>query len=85
MHDHRMAMSQRECQDSPKITSRNVGNGIAVEAIYVIDVDGDGGELKKSRTNRWGRKDHSQWVGSHRFHDAFVTAIQLTSARTKTE
>ncbi len=80
-----MAVSQRECQDGPKITSRNVGSGIVLEGIYVIDVAGDGGELNSSRTGHWGCEDHCQWVGSRRFHDAFVTAIQLMSVRTKTE
>ncbi len=85
VHDHRMAVSRHECQDGPKITARNVGNGIIVEAIYNKEVAGEGGELNNARTNRWGREDHPQWVGSCRFHDAFVAVIQLMSARMKTE
>ncbi len=38
VHNHRMAVSHRECQDGPKTTARNVSNEIAVEAIYVVDV-----------------------------------------------
>jgi hypothetical protein len=85
MHNRRMAVSHRECQDGPKITARNASNRIVVEAIYVNDVAGEGGELNNVRTDRGGREDHPQRVGSSRFHDAFVAAIQLMSARTKTE
>ncbi len=80
-----MAVSHCKCQDGPKITARNIDNRIIVEAIYVVDVAGEGGELNNVRTDRWGHKDHPQRVGSRRFHDVFVAAIQLMSARTKME
>jgi hypothetical protein len=85
VHDHRMAVSRRECQDGPKITARNIDNGIVVEAIYVVDVAREGGELNSARTDHWGREDHPQRMGSCRFHDAFMAVIQLMSTRMKME
>jgi hypothetical protein len=45
MHNHRVAVCQCKRQDHPKITLGNVGSGIIVVLIHVVDVPRDRGEL----------------------------------------
>jgi hypothetical protein len=87
--NNRVAMIQRECQDSPERTLGINGSRIVEEAIPVVDVAGDRGELDNPWSCFWGCEGHSQRVGRLRFHDAYrdvqVTAIQMMIARTETE
>ncbi len=73
----------------PKRTLGINDSRIVEEAIPVIDVAGDGGELDNPWSCRWGCEGHSQWVGRLRFNDAYgdvqVTAIQMMIARMATE
>jgi hypothetical protein len=89
MHDHRVAVCQTEHQDHPKIALGNIGSGIIVVPIHVVDVPRERGELTNPWTGRGSRASKSQWTGSIRIHcvcffrgDVFVTAIQMMSART---
>ncbi len=65
--DNRAAVSQCECQDSLKIAARNVGSGVVVEAILIVDVAKDGGELN----NSWPGRGKTQRMGGIRIHDAY--------------
>ena len=89
VHNGRVAVSRWECQDSPKTTTRNFGNGILVEVIRIVDVAGDGGELNNSWPGRWDRQGQTQWMGSIRIHDTygdvFVIAIQMMIIKTVIE
>ncbi len=86
MHDHRVAVHQSECQDRPQITPGNIGSGIVVVSIHVVDIPGERGDLKNPCTGRGSHVSKSQWTGSIRIHfffqgGVFVTAIQMMSAR----
>ncbi len=69
MHYHRVAVRQCECQDLPKITLGNIGIGVVVVLIHVIDIPGDRGELNNPWTGRGSCTSKIQWTGSIRIHD----------------
>jgi hypothetical protein len=52
MHDHMVAVHQCERQDHHKITLGNMGSGIGVVSIHVVDVPRDRGELKNPWSGR---------------------------------
>ncbi len=51
--------------DRPKITPGNVGSGIAVVAIHVVDVPKDGGELNDPWTSRGESREGEPMDGQH--------------------
>ncbi len=85
LDNNRAAVSQSKCQDSPKIAARNVGSRIVVEAIHVVDVARDGGELN----NSWPGSGETRRTDGIEIHDVygevFVIAIQMMSTKTVTE
>jgi hypothetical protein len=69
MHNHRVAMRQCKRQDHCKITLGNIGSGIIVVSIHVVDVPRERGELKNPWSG-WGScTSESQWAGSIQIHD----------------
>jgi hypothetical protein len=66
MHTHRVAVRQSKRQDHPKITLGNIGSGIAIVSIHVVDVPGERGELKNPWTGQGSCASKSQQTGSFR-------------------
>jgi hypothetical protein len=83
--NNRVTLSQSKSQNGPKIAAGNIGGGIVVELIHVVDFAGEGGELN----NPWSGCGETQRMGGIRIHDAckdvFMTAIQMMNARTVME
>jgi hypothetical protein len=78
MYDHRVAVRQSKHKDCPKITPENIGNGIIVVLIHVIDVPGERGELKNPWTGWGSQASKSQWTGSIRIR--FFSFFRETSS-----
>ncbi len=71
MHDHRVAVRQSERQDRPKLTLGNIGSGIVVVSIHVVDISEERGELKNPWNGRGSRASKSRRTGSIRIHFFF--------------